>query len=262
MYIFFVLFCFLYIGSYVYVYFSISTYFEPPVVFYLMYNCCMTFILVFLFYTISVFHPKCVDVWLQKWNRTCPLCKSTIKRRGKPLFSGDPESSRLLTDSGGATPSSQPTDGDNELDGGARGGQAHHAAAAVGGGSSYGAVEHSSPLRLVTAGHRRSTSGVSSSSSQGGHHRSSRLSRSGLKREPTTSVTTIELNITSSGETSRSASNSPSPLTSPRQFHTPRQSDNDDDEDEGGNDDNNKELTPSFRTANGENESVSSSVRV
>lgn len=195
-----------------------------------------------------------MDVWLQKWNRTCPLCKSTIKRQGKPLFSGDQESSRLLSESGGATPSNHPTDGD-EPDG-ARGGQAH-AATAIGA-SNYGAVEHSSPLRLVTAGHRRSTSGVSSSSSQGGQHRSSRLSKSGSKREPTTSVTTIELNITSSGETSRSASSSPSPLTSPRQFHTPRQSD--DDEDEGGND--NKELTPSFRTANGENGSVSSSVRV
>ena len=189
-----------------------------------------------------------MDVWLQKWNRTCPLCKSTIKRQGKPLFSGDPESSRLLSESGGATPSSLPTDGDDEVDG-ARGG---HTAGA----SNYGAVEHSSPLRLVTTGHRRSTSGVSSSSSQGGkHRRSSRLSKSSSKQEPTTSVTTIELNITSSGETSRSASCSPSPLTSPRQFHTPRQSDDEDGDDI-------KELTPSFRTANGENGSMSSSIRV
>ena len=29
----------------------------------------------------AVFHPSCVDEWLQKWNRTCPLCKSTIQRR-------------------------------------------------------------------------------------------------------------------------------------------------------------------------------------
>ena len=29
----------------------------------------------------AVFHPSCVDEWLQKWNRTCPLCKSTIERR-------------------------------------------------------------------------------------------------------------------------------------------------------------------------------------
>jgi E3 ubiquitin-protein ligase RNF13 len=28
-----------------------------------------------------IFHPSCVDEWLQKWNRTCPLCKSTIERR-------------------------------------------------------------------------------------------------------------------------------------------------------------------------------------
>ena len=223
----------------------------------------------FLFYStiinIAVFHPKCVDVWLQKWNRTCPLCKSTIKRRGKPLFSGDPESSRLLSESGGATPSNHPTDGDDEIDGGTRGGQAP----AIGA-SNYGAVEHSSPLRLVTAtGHRRSTSGVSSSSSQGGQYRhSSRSSKlGGSKREPTTSVTTIELNITSSGETSRSTSGSPSPLTSPREFHTPRQSDDDDAAEEGGGaiasgGDDNKELTPSFRTAIGENGSMSSSVRV
>ena len=31
----------------------------------------------------AVFHPSCVDEWLQKWNRTCPLCKSTIQRRGQ-----------------------------------------------------------------------------------------------------------------------------------------------------------------------------------
>ena len=214
---------------------------------------------------VAVFHPKCVDVWLQKWNRTCPLCKSTIKRRGKPLFSGDPESSRLLSESGGATPSNHPTNGDDEIDGGARGGQAHHTAPAIGA-SNYGAVEHSSPLRLVTAaGHRRSTSGVSSSSSQGGqYHRSSRSSKlGGSKQEPTTSVTTIELNITSSGETSRSGSSNPSPLTSPREFHTPRQSDDEDEEGGGGSDgDDNKELTPSFRTAIGENGSMSSSVRV
>lgn len=222
-----------------------------------------------LFYNIIVvFHPKCVDVWLQKWNRTCPLCKSAIKRRGKPLFSGDPESSRLLSESGGATPSNYPTDGDDEIDGSTRGSQAHRTAPAIGA-SNYGAVEHSSPLRLVTAtGHRRSTSGVSSSSSQGGqYHRSSRSSKlGGLKREPTTSVTTIELNITSSGETSRSTSGSPSPSTSPREFHTPRQSDDDVDAEEGGGaiasggDD--KELTPSFRTAIGENGNMSSSVRV
>ena len=194
--------------------------------------------------TVAVFHPKCVDVWLQKWNRTCPLCKSAIKRKGKPLFSGDPESSHLLSD-GAATSSSPPTGGDDQVDG-TRGGHAT-------GASNYGAVEHSSPLTLVTAGHKRSTSGVSSSSgsSRGhSHRRSSRLSKSASKREPTTSVTTIELNITSSGESSRSASKSPSP----RQFHTPHQSDDDDEED--------KELTPSFRTANGENGSESSSVRV
>lgn len=29
----------------------------------------------------TVFHPKCVDEWLQKWQRVCPLCKSLISRR-------------------------------------------------------------------------------------------------------------------------------------------------------------------------------------
>jgi E3 ubiquitin-protein ligase RNF13 len=28
-----------------------------------------------------IFHPKCVDEWLQNWNRTCPLCKKPITRR-------------------------------------------------------------------------------------------------------------------------------------------------------------------------------------
>ena len=28
-----------------------------------------------------MFHPKCVDEWLKKWNRTCPLCKTSISRR-------------------------------------------------------------------------------------------------------------------------------------------------------------------------------------
>ena len=27
-----------------------------------------------------MFHPKCVDEWLQKWNRVCPLCKLSITR--------------------------------------------------------------------------------------------------------------------------------------------------------------------------------------
>lgn len=48
-----------------------------------------------------MFHPKCVDEWLQKWNRTCPLCKSTIKRSGaRPhlpsALTDDNESSLLL----------------------------------------------------------------------------------------------------------------------------------------------------------------------
>lgn len=52
-------------------------------------------------FSLLVFHPKCVDEWLQKWNRTCPLCKSTIKRSGaRPhlpsALTEDNESSLLL----------------------------------------------------------------------------------------------------------------------------------------------------------------------
>ena len=52
----------------------------------------------------AVFHPSCVDEWLQKWNRTCPLCKSAIQRkRGRGRGGGnnptpaDQERSHLLT---------------------------------------------------------------------------------------------------------------------------------------------------------------------
>lgn len=49
----------------------------------------------------AVFHPKCVDEWLRKWNRTCPLCKSTIKRKGGRIhnpsaLTDDNEASLLL----------------------------------------------------------------------------------------------------------------------------------------------------------------------
>ena len=188
-----------------------------------------------------MFHPKCVDVWLQKWNRTCPLCKSAIKRKGKPLFTEDQESSHLLTDSG--APSVHLPD--DETDGrGTRTLAAATTAAATSGASNYGATEHTSPLHLVAGGrhHRRSASSTSS-----GSRRSSQRAKSVPKQEPP--VTAIELNITSSEETSRSASRSPTPAISPSQFHTPHQSDGED------------EATPSFKTANGEN-SASSSVRV
>ena len=51
---------------------------------------------------LAVFHPKCVDEWLKKWNRTCPLCKSTIKRRGgrtqnPPAQTDENETSLLLS---------------------------------------------------------------------------------------------------------------------------------------------------------------------
>ncbi len=42
-----------------------------------------------------------MDEWLQKWNRTCPLCKSTIKRKGgrahhPPAQTDENETSLLL----------------------------------------------------------------------------------------------------------------------------------------------------------------------
>jgi len=43
-----------------------------------------------------VFHPLCVDEWLQKWNRCCPLCKSAIKRRTH--HTSGQEESHLLSD--------------------------------------------------------------------------------------------------------------------------------------------------------------------
>lgn len=164
-----------------------------------------------------------MDVWLQKWNRTCPLCKKTIKRQGKPLFTDDQESSRLLTESG--APSVHIEEGGvTQRDG------------ATGGPSGYGATDQTSPLRSLAAGHRRSASSTSSNSQR------SSLRRSLSRPEP--AVTTIELNVTS-GESSRSTSHSPSP----EHFHTPRQSDED-----------GEGKSPSFETADG-NESGTSSVR-
>ena len=82
-----------------------------------------------MFFILTVFHPKCVDEWLQKWNRTCPLCKSTITRRRasnprtSPSSTTDNEQSHLL-DSG-----EEGQDGDQDT---------------------YGATGHSdNPLHLV-----------------------------------------------------------------------------------------------------------------
>ena len=203
---------------------------------------------------VAVFHPKCVDIWLQKWNRTCPLCKSAIKRQGKPLFTEDPESSHLLSESGAASVRTSEERDDNEPDG-VGGNVSRH----LGGASNYGSTEQTSPLRLVASGrhhHQRSaSSGAAGSNGRGpsGSIRSNQLSQSGSRYEPT--VTTIELNVTSSDEASRSASRSvsgsPSPNDSPSQYHTPRESDGERDD----------ETNPSFKTANGES-SITSSVRV
>ena len=48
------------------------------------------------FFLIIVFHPQCVDEWLQKWQRVCPLCKSLISRRDRRR-----ERSPLLRNEGG-----------------------------------------------------------------------------------------------------------------------------------------------------------------
>lgn len=44
-----------------------------------------------------IFHPPCVDEWLQKWQRVCPLCKSLISRRRERRR----ERSPLLQNEGG-----------------------------------------------------------------------------------------------------------------------------------------------------------------
>ncbi len=91
-----------------------------------------------LFVLCLVFHPTCVDEWLQKWNRTCPLCKSTIKKK-KGLKASHPapitedETSHLIPP---------------------------EAAASVGG-VAYGATNYSSPTRECRC-HRRNPSGTSS----------------------------------------------------------------------------------------------------
>lgn len=54
-------------------------------------------VIVLLFFLCVVYHPKCVDEWLQKWNRTCPLCKSTIKRSKGARIDPD-ETSGLLSE--------------------------------------------------------------------------------------------------------------------------------------------------------------------
>lgn len=58
---------------------------------------CLVYIECFSLCSLSVFHPKCVDEWLRKWNRTCPLCKTSISRRrdrrseDAPLLEADTE---------------------------------------------------------------------------------------------------------------------------------------------------------------------------
>ena len=41
-----------------------------------------------------------MDEWLRKWNRSCPLCKTTVRRRGQRSENGEQERDRLITDEG------------------------------------------------------------------------------------------------------------------------------------------------------------------
>ena len=91
-----------------------------------------------------VFHPKCVDEWLHKWNRTCPLCKSSIKRRGAVRDPSTSEHAQLIPNEGQLT--------EEETDGG----------------EGYGAVGYSTnPLTDTETDNRSIASGSSSAGSEG-----------------------------------------------------------------------------------------------
>lgn len=134
-----------------------------------------------------VFHPKCVDEWLKKWNRTCPLCKSTIKRRGgrtqnPPAQTDENESSLLLPQSRAASQGN-----DDHADGES---------------PNYGATAVTTRTRGRGQQHRRGGSG--SSSGSGASHRNQ--------------VTSAEIEL--------NADSNPGRLSSPLSlYHTPLHSD-------------------------------------
>lgn len=138
-----------------------------------------------------MFHPKCVDEWLQKWNRTCPLCKSTIKKKkgGKtqnpPAQTDDVETSLLLPQESLVDDASQ-TDGENC-------------------GNNYGATG----VTTVFQNQRHHRRGPSASS-----HTSSNSSHAGQKNQ----VTSAEIELSGSGQDGRCS-------TSHSLYHTPLHSD-------------------------------------
>ena len=154
--------------------------------------------LILSFIYFLVFHPKCVDEWLHKWNRTCPLCKSTIKRNGgrahnPPAQTDDNETSVLL-------PQEERTsilDNENQTDGGGGTGTGRH----------YGTM---GSTVLPSRNHRRNISAASHTSSNAG------------QKDHVTSVE-IELRVDSDEER-----RTQSPLSL---YHTPQQSDDDNDND-------------------------------
>ena len=140
-----------------------------------------------------MFHPKCVDEWLKKWNRTCPLCKSTIKRRGgrtqnPPAQTDDNESSLLLPHSRATSLGNEDrTDGESP---------------------NYGATGLTVPSQ-VRRGQQHRRGGSSSSNGSSAGHRNQ--------------VTSAEIEL--------SAESNPERLSSPMSlYHTPFHSDNEEEQ--------------------------------
>ena len=136
-----------------------------------------------------------MDEWLQRWNRTCPLCKSTVKRK-KGLKAKNPppttedETSHLVPHEEAAAPTERE-------------------AGRVGG--SYGATGFTAPDGECRC-HRRNASGASS-------HTSGSLLGRGSKRHQV-QVTAAEIEMSWGSEDTEGRRSPYSPI-----FHTPLQSD-------------------------------------
>lgn len=143
----------------------------------------------------AVFHPKCVDEWLQKWNRTCPLCKSTIRRNGggrpkpPPAQTDDNEASLLL-------PQEERVSLDEDVE------------RTDGRGRGYGSA---GSTRTHRSQHRRGASGGSNTSTNAGN-------TAGRTNQVTAAE--IELSVEPNSGSVRGRSCSPGSL-----YHTPLQSD-------------------------------------
>ena len=151
-----------------------------------------------------------MDEWLQKWNRTCPLCKSAIKRKPAPrsaTLETTTETSPLLTTTDEESRGARNRTDTSEEEGGAPVNQ-----------NSYGAAGYSTPLSLSVATHRERGHGREESSD----------SHPGYRR----TLATVEVGSDSVSSpnslTSLSLSRELSPL-SDSIYHTPPLSD-----DEGG----------------------------